>query len=87
LQGEILGMKNVFICLLIFFFGIVGPTPPARASTVFGDLASVVTDPLKFGKMSANFKDGVLQALAQINALADKADVSRKCVLNSSDQL
>jgi hypothetical protein len=47
-------------------------------ANVFATLAGVVSDPLKFGRLSENFKQTVLQALSQIDALADKADAIAK---------
>jgi hypothetical protein len=64
--------KLIIVCLAI---SLCVPTYSRSAhADLLGDLAGIVTDPLKFGKMSENFKDAVLQALSQINALADKAN-------------
>jgi hypothetical protein len=75
-------MNGVAKIFLIVCLVTCAPCFSRSAHAGLGDLARVVTDPAGFGRMSKNFKDTVLQALAQIDALADKANDIAKARLD-----
>jgi hypothetical protein len=53
---------------------ILSPYVPIARANVFNELGGVVTDPLKLGHLSDRLQQTVMEALAQLNSLAQVAN-------------